>query len=264
MTHRYTITPILFALCAFPATTFAQMDYYLASSFGSRFNDINDNGTAVSGGAYFDFATEVWTPMEPEAIEMVSINNNGDVAGSMFLDEELFILQPGYQQNSVWTPIGWFPASNPQESSFSTFSMEDHHGTHDFMLFSEDYMKYKLYMQQGALLFLKGRASARTWGRDEGQMEFKISNIDLLSDAREKYITRLNVVVDADRVTADIAHELGQLLQASPGKCKVNFVLTSPSTNTTVEAAGKAHTVALTEELVRGLDGLMGLKWTLN
>jgi hypothetical protein len=31
-----------------------------------------------------------------------------------------------------------------------------------------------------------------------------------------------------------------------------------------VEAAGKAHTVALTEELVRGLDGLMGLKWTLN
>jgi hypothetical protein len=132
------------------------------------------------------------------------------------------------------------------------------------MLFSEDYMKYKLYMQQGALLFLKGRASARTWGRDEGQMEFKINNIDLLSDAREKYITRLNVVVDADRVTADIAHELGQLLQASPGKCKVNFVLTSPSTNTTVEAAGKAHTVALTEELVRGLDGLMGLKWTLN
>jgi DNA polymerase-3 subunit alpha len=147
---------------------------------------------------------------------------------------------------------------------FGSFSMEDHHGTHDFMLFSEDYMKYKLYMQQGALLFLKGRASARTWGRDEGQMEFKINNIDLLSDAREKYITRLNVVVDADRVTADIAHELGQLLQASPGKCKVNFVLTSPSTNTTVEAAGKAHTVALTEELVRGLDGLMGLKWTLN
>ncbi|MFN6114578.1 MAG: hypothetical protein ACK46C_01730, partial [Flavobacteriales bacterium] len=113
----------LFTLYAWPLVSLAQMDYYIASSFGSRFNDINDGGVAVSGGAYFDFATEVWTPMEPEATEMVSINNNGDVAGSMFLDEPNFILQPGYQQNGVWTPIGWFPASNPQESSFSTFSI---------------------------------------------------------------------------------------------------------------------------------------------
>jgi hypothetical protein len=123
MTHRYTITSILLALCAFPAASFAQMDYYLANSFGSRFNDINDNGTAVSAGAYFDFATEVWTPMEAEATEMVSINNNGDVAGSMFLDEPNFILQPGYKRDGVWNPIGWFPASIPSESSFSTYSI---------------------------------------------------------------------------------------------------------------------------------------------
>ncbi|MFN9324666.1 MAG: hypothetical protein ACK6A5_04670, partial [Flavobacteriales bacterium] len=113
----------LFTLYAWPLVSLAQMDYYIASSFGSRFNDINDGGVAVSGGAYFDFATEVWTPMEPEATEMVSINNNGDVAGSMCLAEPNFILQPGYQQNGVWTPIGWFPASTPQESSFSTFSI---------------------------------------------------------------------------------------------------------------------------------------------
>jgi hypothetical protein len=123
MRRPYPFRTLLIAVCALPLASFAQMDYYLASSFGSRFNDINDNGTAVSGGAYFDFATEVWTPMEPEATEMVSINNNGDVAGSMFLNEELFILQPAYQRNGVWTPIGWFPASNPQESSFSTFSI---------------------------------------------------------------------------------------------------------------------------------------------
>src|SRR5690606_1671676 len=70
---------------------------------------------------------------------------------------------------------------------FGSFSLEDHFGKHDFMLFSEDYMKFKLYLQAGTLLLLKGRAMERTWGRDEGQLEFKISSIDLLSDAREKY-----------------------------------------------------------------------------
>jgi hypothetical protein len=62
-------------------------------------------------------------PDGEEATEMVSINNNGDVAGSMFLDEPNFILQPGYKRDGVWNPIGWFPASNPTESSFSTFSI---------------------------------------------------------------------------------------------------------------------------------------------
>ncbi len=99
------------------------MDYYIASSFGSRFNDVNDSGVAVSGGAYFEFATETWTPMEAEATEMVSINNNGDVAGSMYLDVDLFILQPAYKKNGVWNPIGWFSGSNPQESSFTTYSI---------------------------------------------------------------------------------------------------------------------------------------------
>ena len=86
---------------------------------------------------------------------------------------------------------------------------------------------------------MKGRASARTWGRDEGQMEFKITNIDLLSDAREKYITKLNLKLEADRVTDELARELGQLLKASPGKCKVNFQLISTAENIAVEAPSK-------------------------
>lgn len=147
---------------------------------------------------------------------------------------------------------------------FGSFSLEDHHGNHDFMLFSEDYMKYKLYMQQGALLLLKGRAAARTWGRDEGQMEFKISSIDLLGDAREKYISKLNLKLDAERVTDELAKDLGQLLKASPGKCAVNVQIVSKADDLAVEVPSKGYSVSVTEELVRGLDGLAEVKWSLN
>lgn len=119
----YSVKTLLFAAFAFPAAGFAQMDYYIASSFGSRFNDINDNGTAISGGSYFDFATETWTPMEAEATGMASINNNGEVAGSMYLDEPNFIMQPAYKKAGVWNPIGWFPSADPAQSSFTTYSI---------------------------------------------------------------------------------------------------------------------------------------------
>lgn len=109
--------------CLLPTYTWAQMDFYRASTFGSRFNDINDNGLAVSGGAYFDFPSLTWTDMEPEATSTDAINNADDVAGSMFLDEPNYIMQPAVRINGVWQPIGWFPGSDPQESSFTTYDI---------------------------------------------------------------------------------------------------------------------------------------------
>ncbi len=147
---------------------------------------------------------------------------------------------------------------------FGSFSMEDHYGKHDFMLFSEDYMKFKLYLQAGTLLLLKGRAMERTWGRDEGQLEFKISNIDLLSDAREKYITKLILKMDAARVNEELSRELSDILAENKGTCKVLISLVDSGENIMVDAPSKARTVAITNELTDRLDNLVDLKWSLS
>ena len=147
---------------------------------------------------------------------------------------------------------------------FGILQVEDHFSTHEFMFFSEDYLKFKLYLVPGTLLLMKGRASARTWGRDEGQMEFKLTSIDLLSDARDKYITKVNLKIEAERMTDAIAQELGTLLKASPGKCKVNLQLVSKHENIAIDAPSKSLSVTVTEELVRGLDGITEVEWGLN
>ncbi len=139
---------------------------------------------------------------------------------------------------------------------FGSFSLEDHNGSHDFMLFSEDYMKYKLYLQTGTLLFVKGRASERTWGRDEGQLEFKISSMDLLSDIREKYFTKLSVRIEAERVSEDMTRELAALFKEHPGKCKVNVALFSAAENVNVDLNAKGATVAVTEGLMDRLGAM--------
>lgn len=147
---------------------------------------------------------------------------------------------------------------------FGSFSMEDHYGKQDFMLFSEDYMKFKLYLQAGTLLLLKGRAMERTWGRDEGQLEFKISSIDLLADAREKYISKLIVQMDAARVNEAMSRELADILATSKGPCKVLVSLVDSEENLVVDAASKAGNVSITQELTEQLDRLGDIKWTLS
>ncbi len=139
---------------------------------------------------------------------------------------------------------------------FGTLSMEDHAGSHDFMLFSEDYLKHKLYLSQGTTLLVKGRAAERTWGRDEGQMEFKITSMDLLSDVREKYFTKLNLRIEAERVSDDLTRELADLLKEHPGKCKVNLSLYSTAENLTVDLPAKAATIGVSEELMNRLSAM--------
>jgi DNA polymerase-3 subunit alpha len=147
---------------------------------------------------------------------------------------------------------------------FGSFSLEDHNGKHDFMLFSEDYMKFKLYLQAGTLLLLKGRAMERTWGRDEGQLEFKISNIDLLSDAREKYITTLTMMIEAERVDEALNRELAAILKEHPGKCKVMVALMDSGENLQVEVPCKGHGISLTSSLIDRLDLLPDVNWSLS
>ena len=136
---------------------------------------------------------------------------------------------------------------------FGTLSMEDHTGSHDFMLFSEDYLKHKIYLSQGTTLLVKGRAAERTWGRDEGQMEFKITSMDLLSDVREKYFTKLNLRIEAERVSEDLTRELADLLKEHPGKCKVNLSLYSTAESVSVDLTAKAATIGVSEELMNRL-----------
>ncbi|MBK9627744.1 MAG: hypothetical protein IPO56_08595 [Flavobacteriales bacterium] len=111
---------------------------------------------------------------------------------------------------------------------------------------------------------MKGRATARTWGRDEGQLEFKIHNIDLLSDSREKYITKLTLKLEAERIDDSLARELGALLRASPGKCRVTVQLQSLQENMALEAPSKGLSVGISEDLIRSLNGLTDVSYTLN
>ena len=101
----------------------AQVEFRQLSGFGTRFNDVNDNGIGVTTNQYYDFATDTRIDMEPVATGVVAINNNGDVAGQMFYDQPNGIMQPAYRKDGTWNPIGWFPGSNPAESAFFTYDI---------------------------------------------------------------------------------------------------------------------------------------------
>ncbi len=79
-----------------------------------------------------------------------------------------------------------------------------------------------------------------------------------------QYITKLNLKLEAERINAITAKELGEILKASPGKCKVSFQIFSNAEGMALEAPSKSLSVTLTEDVIRGLDGLPEVSYSLS
>jgi DNA polymerase-3 subunit alpha len=57
---------------------------------------------------------------------------------------------------------------------FGSVTVEDYRGSQRFMLFGEDYLKFKDYLVEGWFLFVKGSVEQRRFRDDPNDVEFKV------------------------------------------------------------------------------------------
>lgn len=101
----------------------AQNELRVLDDIMTRFNDINDSGVGITPMAYYDFSTGELTPFETEAAGVNVINNDGNVAGSVFYDEPNYILQAGYRIDGTWNAIGYLPEQTPGGDNYTTYGI---------------------------------------------------------------------------------------------------------------------------------------------
>ena len=125
MTKNYFLLVLVFIIKTYNVS--AQIEYHNldANGFGTALIDINDSGKGVVPGGTYDFTTNTLTPIDAEATQLSSINNNGDLFGIMPITVGADTYsQPGYKTGGVWYPIGLFPGATV-ESSVNTYQISE-------------------------------------------------------------------------------------------------------------------------------------------
>jgi DNA polymerase-3 subunit alpha len=147
-------------------------------------------------------------------------------------------------------------------SLFMIFKIEDYRGSMEMLLGGEDYIRFKNYLQVGQFLYIKGKVQNR-WKQDD-QFEFKILQIQLLPEIREKMCKKIKINLALDQIDAQFIHLLNDTFGSHPGHCAVNMVVTDPETHLEVEMISRGYRVAPTNELFKVLSGFHGVKFSLN
>ena len=134
---------------------------------------------------------------------------------------------------------------------FGILTMEGYEDNHTFYLFSDDYIRFKEFMVNGWFLYIKGVVITKQWG--DQRPEFKINNIQLLSEIREKLSKSVQVNLKPAAISAGIIDQIEEIVANHPGKCALKVNLMEESENINVDLLSRKYLVSPDNELLRSL-----------
>jgi DNA polymerase-3 subunit alpha len=106
--------------------------------------------------------------------------------------------------------------------NFGSLTIEDFSGKTELMLWSDDYMRFKDYLDKGKNIMVQGYFKQRY---NSEQFEFKPSAINLLESAKQSLTKQLELNIEPASLTPEFVDFFGKNVQKNPGKSsiKINF-----------------------------------------
>jgi len=146
---------------------------------------------------------------------------------------------------------------------FGVLSVEDYYGSHDFFVFGEDYIRLKPYFIHGQYLFIKGKAQSRKWSKDENELEFKISTIELLSELRDAKVKSITVSIENEKITEELINNIKALLDIHQGKCEFSMQVKDKEEGV-IKLNSRSKRVDLNDDFLQQMDQIENITYKLN
>ena len=112
--------------------------------------------------------------------------------------------------------------------NFGSMILEDFSGKTELMLWSEDYVKFKNYLEKGNNLLIYGYFKQR-YNIDD--YEFKVNAVNLLETAKMSLTRNLEICIAPASLTNAFVHFIEDNLKSNPGKSSLKFRIKEPQEN---------------------------------
>lgn len=142
---------------------------------------------------------------------------------------------------------------------FGTMVFEDYDDTSELALFGDDFIKFKQFLTDGYFLQIRGRVGERF--RKEGDWEFKITSINLLSELRDKLAKSVTIQVPIEQVNDDFMNKVLAILENNKASteqqnCQLLFDVYDREQNVMVKLPSKSLRINPTNDFLAQLNAL--------
>jgi DNA polymerase-3 subunit alpha len=143
---------------------------------------------------------------------------------------------------------------------YGRFKLVDFNGEHDFMIFKDDYIKFKDMLVNDNKVLINGQFQAR-WG-NEADLEFKIHSMILLENVKKTMTKRLNIQVDIDKVNEAFVLMLKNHAEKA-GITELGIKIADYDTGEKVSLITPSRKIELTDGLIEELTKMDGVVYNV-
>ncbi|MBK8787376.1 MAG: DNA polymerase III subunit alpha [Chitinophagaceae bacterium] len=104
--------------------------------------------------------------------------------------------------------------------NFAVLSVEDYSGKAEFMLWSEDYVKYTNYLDKGLIVMIEGAFRQRYDGQS---YDFSINKLHLLDTVKSTLTKQVVIDVEPQFINEEMVDFIDTNIKSNPGKTSIKF-----------------------------------------
>ena len=108
---------------------------------------------------------------------------------------------------------------------FGIVTLEDFVGSGELALFGEAWGDKSGFFTVGASVYVTGKVKPRFSYNPDGPKDLGITGVEFLQTIKERAIDRITISLTSDLLDDQVVAELGELIEAHPGKTKLFFQL---------------------------------------
>ena len=150
---------------------------------------------------------------------------------------------------------------------FGSFVIEDYSDSYEIVVFGEDYVKFRGYLQEGYFVQIRGIVQERF--RQVGNWGFELKGIQLLSELRDKLAKSFTIQIALQRLNEEFISTINTLINSTVeegevANCALKFQIYDAQENISIEMPAKSTKIKITNELIDTLEAIEGVKYKLN
>jgi len=137
---------------------------------------------------------------------------------------------------------------------YGRLTIEDFTDSFEMTLFGKEFENNRKFFYEGYPLLIKGRFEQRRF--KEGEIEFSVKSITMLSDVRNELVKKITITIMADELTDELVDTIKRLTSTNNGKVQLYIRLVDPECKTSVEMFSRTYRVNITNEIIDQLKKL--------
>ncbi|HKG69484.1 MAG TPA: DNA polymerase III subunit alpha [Segetibacter sp.] len=135
--------------------------------------------------------------------------------------------------------------------NFGSFCIEDFTGKTELMLWSDDYVKFKNYLEKGRNIVVTGCFKMRY---NSNEYEFKVHSVNMLEITKQNFTKQLIMDLPVKAVTRDFINFIDKNVKDYPGKSSLKFNIHEPKENLKLSLHSFEKGFTMNEEMVHFLE----------